>query len=374
MPIEKLTTNSIASEAITTDKIAAGAVVNADISDGVITGAKLADTTVTAAKLHTTAVTDKLGYTPVNKAGDTMTGSLNLNGYGSRDTSGSGKVYNNLTPLYDFYSNGNTAGALVVNTSIPHNGNMCSITISGYSYITAQAWEIKIGVYFGENNLYSVKAMSLGHPFSTIRLAKRDSNGTLAIILGETNVVYGTSIIVDQFLQNYTAQVSTNADGWTISRVTSLSGYSLTTTAPNEIPSKEIAMLLATSTSAENIAIVSNNSGYQGWTSVNNGDSSVFEANSTGILIKKAGWVYVVWHNDITTTGTSNYITSSIEINGITWYQLISNTNGQWDGIVNATARLMSANTYIRTYVAATDITALDAGSWSSLQVLWKAV
>ena len=115
MPIEKLTTNSIESNAITTDKIAAGAVVNADISDGVITGAKLADTTVTAAKLHTTAVTDKLGYTPanaanltnvenkssatirgeisssnvttalgytpVNKAGDTMTGNLIVDGF-----------------------------------------------------------------------------------------------------------------------------------------------------------------------------------------------------------------------------------------------------------------------------------------------------
>ena len=42
------------------------------------------DGAVTAAKLHTTAVTDKLGYTPVNKAGDTMTGSLDLNYTNSR--------------------------------------------------------------------------------------------------------------------------------------------------------------------------------------------------------------------------------------------------------------------------------------------------
>ena len=36
------------------------------------------DGEVTAAKLSATAVTDKLGYTPVNKTGDTMTGTLTL--------------------------------------------------------------------------------------------------------------------------------------------------------------------------------------------------------------------------------------------------------------------------------------------------------
>lgn len=45
-------------------------------SDGKVPTAGLGDSAVTAAKLHTTAVTDKLGYTPVNKAGDTMTGTL----------------------------------------------------------------------------------------------------------------------------------------------------------------------------------------------------------------------------------------------------------------------------------------------------------
>jgi len=38
------------------------------------------DGDVTAADLHTTAVTDKLGYTPVNKAGDTINGNLVING------------------------------------------------------------------------------------------------------------------------------------------------------------------------------------------------------------------------------------------------------------------------------------------------------
>ena len=60
---------------ITTPDITSAAGLDAtDINDGA----------VTAAKLHTTAVTDKLGYTPVNKAGDTMTGSLDLNYTNSR--------------------------------------------------------------------------------------------------------------------------------------------------------------------------------------------------------------------------------------------------------------------------------------------------
>lgn len=39
-------------------------------SNGKVPTAGIDDLAVTAAKLHTTAVTDKLGYTPVNKAGD----------------------------------------------------------------------------------------------------------------------------------------------------------------------------------------------------------------------------------------------------------------------------------------------------------------
>jgi hypothetical protein len=49
------------------------------LTTGTLPVARIADGDITAAKLHTTAVTDKLGYTPVNKAGDTMTGDLTLN-------------------------------------------------------------------------------------------------------------------------------------------------------------------------------------------------------------------------------------------------------------------------------------------------------
>ncbi len=49
-----------------------------DLSTGTLPIARIADGAVTAAKLASTAVTDKLGYSPVNKAGDTMTGNLSI--------------------------------------------------------------------------------------------------------------------------------------------------------------------------------------------------------------------------------------------------------------------------------------------------------
>lgn len=56
----------------------AGTIGTANIQDGGVTTADIADGAVTAAKLAATAVTDKLGYTPVNKAGDTLTGTLKV--------------------------------------------------------------------------------------------------------------------------------------------------------------------------------------------------------------------------------------------------------------------------------------------------------
>ena len=57
---------------------AAGIVNSGNILDGSINTADLADAAVTAAKLAAAAITEKLGYTPVNKAGDTITGVLNI--------------------------------------------------------------------------------------------------------------------------------------------------------------------------------------------------------------------------------------------------------------------------------------------------------
>ena len=52
--------------------------INASINAGTVNTTQLADGSVTAPKLATGAITGSLGYTPVNKAGDTMMGDLFL--------------------------------------------------------------------------------------------------------------------------------------------------------------------------------------------------------------------------------------------------------------------------------------------------------
>lgn len=210
------------------------AVTTPKVADGSVHTAKIADGAVSAAKLHTTAVTDKLGYTPLNKAGDTMTGPLDLGGKVIRDTSGTGRVYRNLTPAYDLYNSGNTAGAIVIDTNIPFDAaNMCGIQIAGYSYNTSQHWEINLSGYFGEGSFYSMQATSMGNPFgASIRAAKKTATNKMSFILGDTGTVYGTSVFVERFIQSYSNQNSSHADGWTVSRITSTSAYTSLTSMP----------------------------------------------------------------------------------------------------------------------------------------------
>jgi hypothetical protein len=173
----------------------------------------------------------------LSKAGDTLTGPFDMGGNRIRDISGSARVYYNLTPHYDMYASGSTAGALVIDTNIPYNdSNMCAIKIAGYSYNSAQPWEINVSGYFGENNFYALNASSLAHPFPTVQVARKTATNKMSIILGSLTGVYGTSIYVERFLQSYTNISAANADGWTISRITSTTAYSSVTTVPLEKP------------------------------------------------------------------------------------------------------------------------------------------
>lgn len=221
-------------------RIADGAVVNAKLGTdldaskltaGTLPIARIADAAVTSAKLASGAAVSNIGYTPLNKAGDTLTGNLELGGKVIRDTSGTGRVYHNLTPAYDLYNSGNTAGAIVIDTNIPFDAsNMCGIQIAGYSYNTGQHWEINLSGYFGEGNFYAMRATSLDHPFGVyIRAAKKTATNKMSFILGDTGTVYGTSVFVERFIQTYSNQTSSYADGWTVSRITSTSAYSSVT-------------------------------------------------------------------------------------------------------------------------------------------------
>lgn len=79
--------------------LAQGLVSGANILDGTVDTADVKDSAVTAGKLAATAVTDKLGYTPVNKAGDTMTG--DLTGTGTVNTTTTTGAHHKINGTFD---------------------------------------------------------------------------------------------------------------------------------------------------------------------------------------------------------------------------------------------------------------------------------
>lgn len=72
---------------IGTGNIQDGGVETADIKDGAVTTAKHADLSVTNAKMAVGAAVANIGYTPVNKAGDTMSGNLKVQVFGNATSS-----------------------------------------------------------------------------------------------------------------------------------------------------------------------------------------------------------------------------------------------------------------------------------------------
>lgn len=78
-----------------------GLIGSGNLQDGAVTTSKVADSALTAAKLAAAAITDKLGYTPLNKAGDTPTGAINLFGV-ARNNDGLRVGANNASTAYGF--------------------------------------------------------------------------------------------------------------------------------------------------------------------------------------------------------------------------------------------------------------------------------
>lgn len=71
-------TADIQDGAVTSAKIADGTIVSGDLANNAVTTAKIADANVTAGKLASGAAVSNIGYTPVNKAGDSLTGDLGI--------------------------------------------------------------------------------------------------------------------------------------------------------------------------------------------------------------------------------------------------------------------------------------------------------
>ena len=131
-------------------------------------------------------------------------------------------------------------------------------------------------------------------------------------------------------------------------------------------------------------AIVTNNGGFCDLRLHGNSgymNPEIFEVDTTGnygIHIKRDGKVFVSMNQDIITTGATNYATSRIyrspandANNRVMSYQLITNTNGQWNCIHNAATFDVNAGDRIQFYLLAGNITNVDTTSWSQYNIMW---
>jgi len=73
-------------ESVTTSKLADGSVATSKLADGSVTTSKIVNAGVTAQKIASGAAISNLGFTPVNRSGDTMTGDLQFNDKASSTT------------------------------------------------------------------------------------------------------------------------------------------------------------------------------------------------------------------------------------------------------------------------------------------------
>ena len=138
-----------------------------------------------------------------------------------------------------------------------------------------------------------------------------------------------------------------------------------------------VEMATFTATSASAAAIVSANAGYVQFA---NGEarhisnSGVFTATTDGVQILKAGIVHVTVSQDIITSGTTSYVALFIRKNGTNISEnLITNTNGQWDGINGVITTSVNANDVINFYYSGAEITSFDPGTWSMYSFIWSS-
>ena len=154
-PSARITTNTvdtaaIQNNAVTTAKIADAQVTNAKLAANSVNSANIIDGTIVGVDLHPDAIKDRLGYIPVNKAGDTAIGTLAFAGHISMGGNtqiqlnlnaqivGTGSI--SLTNAATGYAHvGSTAGATLMN--LRNSGGSPGYSI-GILNQAATAWEL----------------------------------------------------------------------------------------------------------------------------------------------------------------------------------------------------------------------------------------
>jgi hypothetical protein len=102
---------------------------------------------------------------------------------------------------------------------------------------------------------------------------------------------------------------------------------------------------------------------------------SINNSGEGGLLIKKRGILHCMISHDLISSGSSNYITFQVRVNGTPrGFHLITNTNGQWDGMVLFQALKVNANDIVSFNMSASDILTIDRGQWGVNNFLFHAV
>lgn len=128
----------IADGAVATAKIADGAITTAKIANDAVVTADIANGAVTAAKIASGAAVSNIGYTPVNRAGDSLTGDITVSSSGWTKRFG----VNGDTYWYRFITIGGDANTYYpVVFNINNEGETNHILINRYYGWTAPfAW------------------------------------------------------------------------------------------------------------------------------------------------------------------------------------------------------------------------------------------
>jgi hypothetical protein len=141
------------------------------------------------------------------------------------------RVYRNLARI-DNYNAG--TGALAINTNIVWNGaNMLTIQVKGYRYGNTP-FDITVGCYAGEGQFYASGYITNSDGvFNGQLYFYRNASDKLVLVLGNTSTDYPIQLWVSEFKQGFNNQDISYADGWTITRITSLTGLTNGVTIPN---------------------------------------------------------------------------------------------------------------------------------------------
>ena len=257
------------------------------------------------------------------------------------------------------YSNQNAAGGITKSFSVLCNP---SNAIYGYESRVTEAigpivYSFAIGEFQWSGTQYII-------PISHIASSGNAVHVHLKVYgMGNTSYVYNNVTLS----ASYTLTALT-ANNISFNRAPLINGNSA-------LKANDRAMWNGSAEATSLATIVSNDADYVRFTDRYNGDSSVFEVVTStpyGIRIKKAGWIYYYYDQDIVTTGSIGYVTIRSHKNGSAiQYQLTSNTDGQWDAIVMGGVVQMAANDVLNFFIGNANVISLDPGSWSNCSIIW---